>query len=188
MHTMPAAKPLIASFCHGWAQDGPITNFTYSWCTLLLEPLCSSLHSAWTIHILRFLGFIDCIACVCRVEDYWLGYKLFCYAYYSHSISHESEFRLSKLGLCIFPFRGAHFFQFFLFWVACGSFTLCPSCIVFESLQIYACAQVVLSGAIMWVSLVLPTMLSAPHAHNCSLLWRCTASGTWRRTAAIFAV
>ena len=29
---------------------------------------------------------------VCRVEDYWQGYKLFCYAYYSHSLQHESEF------------------------------------------------------------------------------------------------
>ena len=40
---------------------------------------------------------------LCRVEDYWQGYKLFCYAYYSHSIQHESEFRLSKLGLSHCP-------------------------------------------------------------------------------------
>ena len=38
---------------------------------------------------------------VCRPEDYWLGYKLFCFAYYSHSIQHESEFQNCKLGLCI---------------------------------------------------------------------------------------
>ena len=35
---------------------------------------------------------------VCRPEDYWEGYKMFCYAYYSHSSVHESEFRNSKLG------------------------------------------------------------------------------------------
>ena len=35
---------------------------------------------------------------LCRVEDYWLGYKMFCYAYYSNSAAHESEFRHSKLG------------------------------------------------------------------------------------------
>lgn len=33
-----------------------------------------------------------------RVEDYWRGYKLFCYAYYSKSVAHEAEFRNSKLG------------------------------------------------------------------------------------------
>ena len=39
----------------------------------------------------------------CRVEDYWLGYKYFCYAYYSHSFEHESDFRQSKLGSCFQP-------------------------------------------------------------------------------------
>lgn len=32
------------------------------------------------------------------VEDYWQGYKLFCFAFYSHSVEHEIEFRHSKLG------------------------------------------------------------------------------------------
>lgn len=36
--------------------------------------------------------------CVCRVADYWEGYKLFCYAYYEHYFEHESEFEQSKLG------------------------------------------------------------------------------------------
>lgn len=40
---------------------------------------------------------IDLRMYACRVEDYWEGYKLFCYAYYSHSLRH-SEFRQSKLG------------------------------------------------------------------------------------------
>ena len=47
---------------------------------------------------------IDCLPCVCRLQDYWLGYKLFAYAYYSHSATHESEFKVSKLGWWICPF------------------------------------------------------------------------------------
>ena len=39
----------------------------------------------------------------CRVQDYWEGYKLFCYAYYSHSSQHEAEFRNCKLGSWIHP-------------------------------------------------------------------------------------
>ena len=61
-------------------------------------------------------GFIDCLVCVCRVEDYWLGYKLFCYAYYSHSVTHQNKFKVSKLGWCIFPFRGAKIFSFSVAW------------------------------------------------------------------------
>jgi hypothetical protein len=38
---------------------------------------------------------------VCRVDDYWEGYKLFCYAFYSHSSQHELEFEHSKLGSLI---------------------------------------------------------------------------------------
>ena len=50
------------------------------------------------------LAFMDCrntkyVVCVRRVEDYWEGYKLFCYAYYAHSMPHESLFRQTKLGL-----------------------------------------------------------------------------------------
>ena len=47
------------------------------------------------------MNFIDLGVYVCRVDDYWEGYKLFCYAYYSHSCIHETEFRQSKLGSCI---------------------------------------------------------------------------------------
>lgn len=34
------------------------------------------------------------------MQDYWEGYKSFCYAYYSHSARHATEFRESKLGAC----------------------------------------------------------------------------------------
>lgn len=33
-----------------------------------------------------------------RAEDYWVGYKLFCFAYYSHSVRHEAQFKATKLG------------------------------------------------------------------------------------------
>ena len=56
--------------------------------------------------MLTFVNVLDFGPChnVCRVEDYWQGYKLFCYAYYSHSLRHESEFRATKLGerICSF--------------------------------------------------------------------------------------
>lgn len=39
--------------------------------------------------------------CLCRAEDFWEGYKLFCYAYYSHSAPHEIQFRHTKLGGCL---------------------------------------------------------------------------------------
>ena len=35
---------------------------------------------------------------LCRPADYWHGYKLFCYAYFSHFVPHEAEFRATKLG------------------------------------------------------------------------------------------
>ena len=44
------------------------------------------------------LMFVCVHGAFCRVHDYWRGYKLFCYAFYSQSGSHESEFKDSKLG------------------------------------------------------------------------------------------
>ena len=34
---------------------------------------------------------------LCRAEDYWVGYKFFCFDYYSHSLQHQHEFRECKL-------------------------------------------------------------------------------------------
>ena len=62
----------------------------------------------------RSVGFIDLLWCVCSVQDYWEGYKLFCYAYYSHFARHAIEFRESKLGECalcaplVFHFLALH--------------------------------------------------------------------------------
>lgn len=51
-------------------------------------------------HVLTFVGsmLMGFPHSMCRVEDYWIGYKLFCFAYYSNSRQHESEFEQSKLG------------------------------------------------------------------------------------------
>ena len=46
----------------------------------------------------NILCHIDSCLHVCRVEDYWVGYKFFCFAFYSHSLQHESEFWQCKLG------------------------------------------------------------------------------------------
>ena len=59
---------------------------------------------------------IEIQTCVCRVDDYWLGYKLFCYAYYAHSFQHEAEFWQSKLGWWIVP-RLSAFANFLVFFV-----------------------------------------------------------------------
>ena len=51
---------------------------------------------------------------VCKAEDYWEGYKFFCYGYYSHSLQHEHKFRHCKLGsiMCArLAFVGAFWFQ-----------------------------------------------------------------------------
>jgi hypothetical protein len=45
-----------------------------------------------------FYWLLVCLGHVCSVQGYWEGYKLFCYAYYSHSMQHEYEFQQSKLG------------------------------------------------------------------------------------------
>ena len=58
--------------------------------SLLPDELLASVNST--------LCHIDSCMHDCRVDDYWEGYKLFCYAFYSHSLLHESEFWHCKLG------------------------------------------------------------------------------------------
>ena len=60
--------------------------------------VCIESNSVYNITSLRVL-FVPSPTCDYRVEDYWEGYKLFCYAYYSHSLQHEYAFKQSKLGL-----------------------------------------------------------------------------------------
>ena len=59
--------------------------------------LCSDLWGLY-IDVRAPVWSADCWQCMCRVEDYWQGYKIFCYAFYSHSVAHESEFKNLKLG------------------------------------------------------------------------------------------
>lgn len=57
-----------------------------------------SLKLCIAVHNPVCFGFVTKTRCFCRVADYWEGYKLFCFAYYSHSLQHETEFQHSKLG------------------------------------------------------------------------------------------
>ena len=62
---------------------------------------------------LRFACIFECArfrhpATCLQVEDYWQGYKLYCYAYYLYSSGHVSEFRATKLGEQICSFLLAH--------------------------------------------------------------------------------
>jgi hypothetical protein len=46
----------------------------------------------------REVLFVDLMLHSSRAEDFWVGYKLFCYVFYSNSSEHEADFRESKLG------------------------------------------------------------------------------------------
>ena len=45
-----------------------------------------------TLRLCALLVFVTVRQSLVRVEDYWEGYKLFCYSYYSHLVPHEEEF------------------------------------------------------------------------------------------------
>ena len=61
--------------------------------------LCVWTHRGWH-SLLACVESTDsqCLGFFCRAEDFWQGYKLFSYAYYSHSRAHEAEFLATKLG------------------------------------------------------------------------------------------
>ena len=121
---------------------------------------------------------------VCRAEDYWEGYKLFCYAYYSHSLQHELQFQQSKLGLS-------------MSWApssSCASYfqSSCHVCYCFSRLcsidrgaLLLFHTQGALCGNVIVFYQVLPTIPSATHAHNYFHLWKCIASMNCKRIAAI---
>lgn len=119
----------------------------------------------------------------CRAEDYWQGYKLFFYAFYSHSEAHESEFRTSKLGgfLCIAsrwnlpPFTG-------LLLLGCG---FPESGIVFDTSSLSVFVQASSFGADLRRLAFPPTIPCAPPACSSFPSLKCTASGNCRKTAAI---
>ena len=76
----------------------PTTPHLHIWvlnpCTRALTVLFGECTSLWNV------AFVSNTANsrARRAEDYWRGYKLFCFAYYSHSLQHVREFRESKLG------------------------------------------------------------------------------------------
>jgi hypothetical protein len=124
------------------------------------------------------------LAHACRVEDYWEGYKLFCYAYYSHSAQHESEFQQSKLGTLFAPsFRFVAFLVLSLPCLcACGgrflaSFSLTAAMFVFAKGNLF--------GGGMLFRLLLPIVYSALPACRSFLLSRCSAGGSCKKIAAI---
>jgi hypothetical protein len=105
-----------------------------------------------------------------RVEDYWEGYKLFCYSYYSHSVPHEVEFRRCKLGA--FFWRPPLLFNpwhVFLLLVPCMRACTCYECLCLIS-SLPSLLQVSLYGAAMGHQAFLPTTQYAPRACSCSPL------------------
>lgn len=75
-------------------------KFVVDWSWLGLFAITYT-HST-TLTSVCFVGVCDAgpWPCRCSAEDFWEGYKFFCYAYYSNSTAHELQFRETKLGMC----------------------------------------------------------------------------------------
>ena len=121
---------------------------------------------------------------VCRVEDYWEGYKLFCYAYYLHSFQHESEFQQSELGSW---FCSINLVFVVVYWFAlpfrAPMTRYCMWLLMASTMAKFA--QGSLCGDNIVGCLFPPIICSALHACNFCLLWKCIVSGSWKRTATI---
>ena len=72
---------------------------------------CRSLHQrACPSLAARSTASANQTVCVHSLQDYWEGYKIFCYGYYSNSVRHAAEFRDTKLGVCLCRLpRSSHF-------------------------------------------------------------------------------
>ena len=86
----PASLDFATSVCFNSFRSAPYTHALPSQVLFWLLTFMLVFFNNFTAHI-------------CRIQDYWEGYKLFCYAYYSHSFQHEHEFRVSKLGWFLLP-------------------------------------------------------------------------------------
>ena len=127
---------------------------------------------------------IDLRMNVCRAEDYWEGYKLFCYAYYSRSLQHEHEFHQSKLGSC--TSWGPSILDASEFGSPVNVRYCFPTLFASARCALILCLpQGALCGNVIAIWEFLPTMPSVTHAHNYFHLWKCTASGSCKRIAAI---
>ena len=113
-----------------------------------------------------------------------MGYKLFCYAYYSNSVQHEHEFQHSRLGLCFYSNR---FWYGVCHWFLGAAWLVVHNGCFFRDRLVHAfMKQANWYGGDTVIYLLPPGMLSAPHARSCSRLWRCTASGSFGRIARTF--
>lgn len=136
--------------------------------------------------VIALQWFVDSRQCQCRVEDYWHGYKLFCYAFYSHSAAHESEFKDSKLGallsctprsllLCLCTFRCQ---------LVCG--VVLGVCLTSPLVPLSLCLQVTLCGIGLLRDALLPIMRYEPLACSFFHSSKCTASTCCKRIAPIY--
>ena len=123
---------------------------------------------------------------VCRPEDFWQGFKLFSYAYYSHTRAHESKFRATKLGEwsrfagCITVPQFCCVLVFCVLWPATPFQGVDRQRISFHSQDAW-------SGVGMVVCILRRRRLCATCARSCYLFLKCTAGESCRRTARIFA-
>ena len=119
---------------------------------------------------------------LCRVEDFWVGYKLFCYAFYSNSVQHEGEFQQSKLGLWFFP---SSMFQCTLSFIPPPNLPCHLVSVIFRNaLAICMCGQDNLFGDATLIRLHPRAECFAQHAHRCFLWSRCIVGGNYRRIVA----
>ena len=133
-------------------------------------------------HVWMFVGYelLDFLLCVCRVEDYWIGYKLFCFAYYSNSHQHEAEFEHSKLG----GFIAYIVFAYYVCAIPCLPRFLWD--LPLNAYILHCFWQDNLCGDATCNCPGLPVGHSAPLACTCFLLWKCFVSGSCRKIATIF--
>lgn len=94
-----------------------------------------------------------------RVQDYWCGYKFFCYAYYSHSVQHESEFADCKLGSCHSSISRIYFARLVSCWFhLLLGFSACMLCLYLMGFPGCLCC----AGRLLWRRL---PRLPAPSHH-----------------------
>jgi hypothetical protein len=171
---------------NGTTLTSTLTAFPVAFCLDSAHDLCCASPESSILFLAKLLSrrVVTLAIFACRVRDYWEGYKLFCYAFYSHSSQHELEFEHSKLGSCI------SIALCFVCWnrpvsfpVNCRRYQLHRLLMVFT---LFFDIQGRLYGDATHASLLPHIMRFAPLACTFSLLWRCTASGSSRRIAAIW--
>ena len=122
------------------------------------------------------------------VQDFWCGFKFFCYAYFSHSVGHESEFWDSKLGSCHSTISSPPF---------CFSGLRLDFCLLWDALRVLCVRGFRVSMAIgfLQVSSYGAVSVGCPHlcivqfampACSCSPAWSCYANVSSMKIATTF--